>query len=164
MNGEVVGINTAIVEKGQGIGFATPINMAKDILAQLKTGKVIRGWLGIMIQDLTPELAESLGATATKGVVVSDVIPDSPAEKGGLKRGDIVQSLNGKPIDSANMLSRSVAALAPESAVTLEIIRDSKPVTVKLTIGTMPGRNPREKSRWSENGERVGYNGSKPYP
>jgi serine protease Do len=146
MNGEVVGINTAIVEKGQGIGFATPINMAKDILAQLKTGKVIRGWLGIMIQDLTPELAESLGATATKGVVVSDVIPDSPAEKGGLKRGDIVQSLNGKPIDSANMLSRSVAALAPESAVTLEIIRDSKPVTVKLTIGTMPEETPEKKA------------------
>ena len=70
MNGEVVGINTAIVDQGQGIGFATPINMAKDILAQLKTGKVIRGWLGVMIQDLTPELAESFGAKETKGVVV----------------------------------------------------------------------------------------------
>ena len=85
MNGEVVGINTAIVAQGQGIGFATPINMAKDILDQLKTGKVIRGWLGIMIQDITPELAESFGTKVTKGVIISDVVQDSPAEKGGLQ-------------------------------------------------------------------------------
>ncbi len=138
MSGEVVGINTAIVAQGQGIGFATPINMAKEILPQLKTGKVIRGWLGIMIQDITPELAESFGTTATKGVIVADVVAGSPAEKSGLKRGDIVQTLNGKPVENANQLSRSVAALPPESKATLEVIRDGKPVTVKLAIGTMP--------------------------
>ena len=155
MNGEVVGINTAIVAQGQGIGFATPINMAKDILDQLKTGKVVRGWLGIMIQDITPELAESFGTTVTKGVIVADVVADSPAEKGGLKRGDIVQTLNGKQVENANMLSRSVAALAPESKVSIEVIREGKPVTVKLTIGTMPeeaqmnkSAGPKTESAW----------------
>jgi serine protease Do len=138
MNGEVVGINTAIVAQGQGIGFATPINIAKDILAQLKTGKVVRGWLGIMIQDITPELAESFGISETAGVIVADVVPDAPAEKAGLKRGDIVKSLNGKPIENAHVLSRSVASLAPESAVTIDVIRDGKPQQIKVTIGTMP--------------------------
>ncbi len=138
MNGEVVGINTAIVAQGQGIGFATPIDMAKDILGQLKTGKVIRGWLGIMIQDITPELAESFGTKVTKGVIIADVVPDSPAEKGGLKRGDIIQTLNGKEVENANQLSRTVATMKPESTETLEVIRNGKPLTIKLTIGTMP--------------------------
>jgi len=137
-NGEVVGINTAIVAQGQGIGFATPINMAKDILDQLKTGKVIRGWLGIMIQDITPDLAESFGIKETKGVIIADIVPGGPAETGGLKRGDIVEKLNGKQIENANQLSRTVAALKPESQVSIEVIRDGKPVTVKLAIGTMP--------------------------
>jgi serine protease Do len=129
--------------------------MAKDILDQLKTGKVVRGWLGIMIQDITPELAESFGTTVTKGVIVADVVADSPAEKGGLKRGDIVQTLNGKQVENANMLSRSVAALAPESKVSIEVIREGKPVTVKLTIGTMPeeaqmnkSAGPKTESAW----------------
>lgn len=138
LNGEVVGINTAIVAQGQGIGFATPVNMAKDILDQLKSGKVIRGWLGIMIQDITPELAESFGTSESKGVIIADVIPDSPAESGGLKRGDIVEKLNGKQVENANQLSRSVAAMKPDSAATIDVIRDGKPVSVKLTIGTMP--------------------------
>jgi serine protease Do len=146
MNGEVVGINTAIVAQGQGIGFATPINMAKDILEQLKTGKVVRGWLGIMIQDITPELAESFGTTVKKGVIVADVVAGSPAEKGGLKRGDIAQTLNGKPVENANQLSRSVAAMPPESKATIEVIRDGKPVTLKLTIGTMPEEAQQKKS------------------
>ncbi len=152
MNGEVVGINTAIVAQGQGIGFATPINMAKDILAQLKTGKVVRGWLGIMIQDITPDLAESFGIKETKGVIIADVIPDSPAEKGGLKRGDIVKSLNSKPVDNANVLSRSVAALPPDTSVTLDVIRDGKPTTIKLNIGTMPEETP-EKARTGRKSE-----------
>ena len=138
MSGEVVGINTAIVAQGQGIGFATPINMAKDILDQLKTGKVVRGWLGIMIQDITPELAESFGIKETKGVIVADVVPDSPAERDGLKRGDIVEKLNGKQVENANQLSRSVAAMKPESVAAIDLIRDGKSVTVKVTIGTMP--------------------------
>ncbi len=145
MNGEVVGLNTAIVAQGQGIGFATPINMAKDILAQLKTGKVVRGWLGVMIQDITPELAESFGITETKGVIIADIVPDSPADKAGLKRGDIVKSLNGKTIDNANMLSRSVAALGPESTATIQLIHEGKTKDVKVTIGTMPEETPDQK-------------------
>jgi serine protease Do len=146
MNGEVVGINTAIVAQGQGIGFATPIDMAKSILDQLKTGKVIRGWLGVMIQDITPELAESFGITETKGVIVADVLPDSPAEKDGLKRGDIVEKINGKQVENANQLSRSIAAMKPDAAVTLDVIRDGKPVTVKVTIGIMPEEIPGQKA------------------
>ena len=145
MNGEVIGINTAIVAQGQGIGFATPINMAKEILAQLKTGKVTRGWLGIMIQDITPELAESFGIKETNGVIVSDVVKDSPAEKAGLQRGDIVKSLNGKAVDNAHTLSRSVAALGPESTATLEVIRDGKNKEIKATIGTMPEETAEQK-------------------
>ncbi len=152
MDGEVVGINTAIVAQGQGIGFATPISIAKEILAQLKTGKVVRGWLGIMIQDITPDLAESFGISETTGVIIADVMPDSPAEKAGIKRGDIVKSLNGKPIENAHMLSRLVAALGPETTATLEIIRDGKPQSIKVTIGTMP-EEAGEKKKGGEKGE-----------
>ncbi len=85
MNGEVVGVNTAIVAQGQGIGFAIPINLVKEILPQLKSGKVTRGWLGVMIQDITPELAESFGIKQTTGVLVGDVVPDGPADKAGIE-------------------------------------------------------------------------------
>ncbi|NLI80680.1 MAG: DegQ family serine endoprotease [Deltaproteobacteria bacterium] len=138
MNGEVVGINTAIVAQGQGIGFAIPVNLAKEILPQLKSGKVIRGWLGVMIQDITPELAESFGIKETKGVLLGDVMQDSPAEKAGLKRGDVVTDFNGKPVDNAHTLSRLVASTPPNSTVTMKLIRDGKKTEVKLTLGTMP--------------------------
>jgi len=154
MNGEVVGINTAIVAQAQGIGFATPISMVKEILDQLKTGKVVRGWLGIMIQDITPDLAESFGTTETNGVIVGDVVADSPAEKAGMKRGDIVKTLNGKEVENAHSLSRSVAAMGPESTVTLGVLRDGKTKEIKITIGTMPEeiaeqkQGPKTESAW----------------
>lgn len=138
MSGEVVGINTAIVAQGQGIGFAIPMNLAKDILPQLKTGKVVRGWLGIMIQDITPELAESFGIKQTKGVLVGDVMQESPAEKGGLKRGDVVTDFDGKSVENAHTLSRLVAATPPNSQIVLQVLRDGKSREVKVTIGTMP--------------------------
>lgn len=138
MNGEVVGINTAIVAQGQGIGFAIPISVAKELLPQLKTGKVVRGWLGIMIQDLTPELSKSFGINRTKGVVVADVVKDGPADKAGLKRGDVVTAMNGKEIENSHILSRSVAVTPPGKTVTLEIIRDGKSKEIKVPIGTMP--------------------------
>lgn len=138
MNGEVVGINTAIVAQGQGIGFAIPINVAKELLPQLKAGKVIRGWLGIMIQDITPELAKSFDMKETKGALVADVLSDSPAQKAGLKQGDIVIGMNGKPIDDAHTLSRMVAAISPNTKISLKIIRDGKTKEIDVTIGTMP--------------------------
>jgi serine protease Do len=153
MNGEVVGINTAIVAQGQGIGFAIPINLAKEILPQLKSGKVTRGWLGVMIQDITPELAESFGIKQTKGVLVGDVVQEGPADKAGLKRGDIVTALNGKDVDNAHTLSRLVASTSPNTQVTLQIIRDGKNKDIKATIGIMPDEtaeapSPTKESAW----------------
>jgi serine protease Do len=155
MKGEVIGINTAIVAQGQGIGFAIPINVAKEIMPQLKEGKVIRGWLGVMIQDVTPELAKSFNLEKAKGVLVADVVQGGPAEKSGLQQGDIVTGLNGKQIENAQMLSRSVAALPPDSQASLTIIRDGKEQQIKVAIGTMPedaglsGKEPAQKeSAW----------------
>lgn len=139
LNGEIVGVNTAIVAHGQGIGFAIPINMARELLPSLKSGKVVRGWLGVMIQDVTPELAESFKLKEnTKGVLISDVVPDGPAEKAKLERGDIVTRFNGKEVDTAHTLSRLVAAAGPDTKTTLEVIREGKAVTVDVAIGTMP--------------------------
>ncbi len=139
MNGEIVGINTAIVAQGQGIGFAIPISVARELLPSLRAGKVIRGWLGIMIQDVTPDLAESFKLKeATKGVLISDVVPDGPAEKAKLERGDIVTRFNGKEVDNAHTLSRMVAATPPNTKVSLDIIREGKTITLDATIGTMP--------------------------
>ncbi|MDR3556016.1 MAG: DegQ family serine endoprotease [Syntrophobacteraceae bacterium] len=145
MQGQVVGINTAIVAQGQGIGFAIPINIAKSILGQLKTGKVIRGWLGIMIQNITPELAKSFGITATKGVIVADVVQEGPAAKAGMQRGDIIQNLEGKTVENSGELSRKIAALKPGTEVSLGVIRNGKPLTLKVTLGTLPAKLPKAK-------------------
>ncbi len=104
----------------------------------LKTGKVIRGWLGLMDMDITPDLAWSFGTNVTKGVIVASVVPGSPAEKGGLKRWDIVESLNGRQVENNKMLSLLVPAMEPGSPATIEVILDGKPITVKVTIGTYP--------------------------
>jgi len=138
MDGEVVGINTAIVAQGQGIGFAIPVNVATALLPQLKTGKIVRGWLGVMIQDITPELAQSFGLQNTTGVLVSDVLADSPAEKAGLKRGDVVLQFNGNNVLDANALSRAVAATAPESKIPMQIVRNGQQKNIDVEIGTMP--------------------------
>jgi serine protease Do len=153
MNGEVVGLNTAIVAQGQGIGFAIPINLAKEIMTQLKTGKVTRGWLGIMIQDITPELAKSFDIQETRGVIVADLVGDGPAEKAGLKRGDIITRLNGKEVENAHALSRLVASTPPDSSITLQIVREGKSKEIKATIGTMPADGsetpePKKESTW----------------
>ncbi len=138
MNGEVVGINTAIVAQGQGIGFAIPVNVADTLIPQLKVGKVVRGWLGVMIQDITPELAESFGIKETKGVIVSDIVSGAPADKSDLERGDVVVKFEGKIVEDANGLSRMVAATPPDSQVKLEILRDGKKKNIRITLGTLP--------------------------
>jgi serine protease Do len=153
MNGRVIGINTAIIAQGQGIGFAIPVNMAKDLLPQLKTGKVVRGWLGVMIQDITPQLAESFGLKSAEGVLVSDVVKGSPAEKAGLKQGDVINRFNGNEIENAHKLSQAVAATAPDTEVKVDLQRNGKEKTVTLTIGTMPSEEqafvaPKEETSW----------------
>jgi serine protease Do len=113
MKGDVIGINTAIIAQGQGIGFAIPISMAKELLPQLEAGKIVRGWLGVMIQDVTPDLAKSFNLKETNGVLVSDVTQGSPATDAGFKQGDVIIRFDGKPVANAHALSRLVAATAP---------------------------------------------------
>ncbi len=153
MKGQVIGINTAIIAQGQGIGFAIPINMAKELLPQLKRGKVVRGWLGVMIQDITPELAKSFGLKDAKGVLVSDVVKGSPAEKAGLLRGDVILRFGGKEIENAHKLSQAAAATVPNTQVKVDILRNGKAKTVTLAIGTMPSEEqtivaPKEETSW----------------
>jgi serine protease Do len=127
LRGEVVGINTAIVRPdiGQGIGFAVPIDLAKSLLPQLREkGKVTRGYLGVQVADLTPDLAQAFGFAAdTKGALVQNVVPRGPAAKGGVQAGDLVVTLNGKPIESAGQLTRTVALVPPGDQVNLVVVR-----------------------------------------
>ncbi len=140
LRGEVIGINTAIASRvGQsaGIGFAVPINVAKEIIPQLKTsGRVVRGQLGVVIQTQWNEaLAREFGVD--HGAVISDVTKDSPADKAGIKRGDVVVAFNGKTVDAPNDLPRMVGATRPGSKVTVTVIRDKKEKTFEVTLGTM---------------------------
>src|SRR3990167_818758 len=136
--GEVVGINTAIIASGQGIGFAIPINMAKDLLSQLEEkGKVTRGWLGVAVQDITPELAKSFNLPDEKGALISNVFPNSPAEKAGLKSGDIILSYNGKPIETAHALPILVAETPAKQTVPVDIWRNGRRQTVPVNVAEM---------------------------
>jgi serine protease Do len=135
LKGEVVGINTAIVSGGQGIGFAIPINVAKEMLSQLKSkGKVTRGWLGVSIQKVTPEIAKGFGLKESEGALVSDVMEHSPAEKAGIKRGDIIISFNGKKIKEMDMLPRLVGGTEIGKQAKVGIIRDGKNIEVNVVI------------------------------
>ena len=127
--GAVVGVNTAILSQSGGsvgIGFAIPINMAKDLLPQLKKGKVVRGWLGVMIQEITPELKDKLNLKQEKGALVGDVVAQGPADKAGIKRGDVIVSFDGKEISEANDLPFIVGSTPVGKTVPLEIIRKGK--------------------------------------
>ncbi len=137
--GKVVGINTAIIARAQGIGFAIPINMVKALLPQLRTkGKVVRGWLGVTVQPLTDALAKALKVPEKKGALVSEVMKGSPAEKGGLKSQDVIVEFNGKPVKSGRDLSIAVAATRPGTKVTIKVIRNGRPKLLKFRVGTMP--------------------------
>ena len=152
MQAEVVGINTAIVAGGSGIGFAIPSNMAKRIYTELVAkGKVSRGWLGVSIQPLTPELAKSFGAKDSKGILVSDVVPDSPASKAGLKAGDIVLEFEGKKLEAPGDLQRAVGLTNPNSDAKLKIWRDGGEKSLTIKVGEAPdereARGPTGKSK-----------------
>ncbi|MCB9555907.1 MAG: DegQ family serine endoprotease [Deltaproteobacteria bacterium] len=141
MEGQLVGINTAILSRSggyQGIGFAIPSNMAKAIQSSiLKFGKVVRGWLGIAIQELTGDLAKALNIKNNRGVLVSDVQANSPAARGGLKRGDVILSINGTPTDSTGKLRNLVAIAGAGHKVKVELLRDGKRTSLELTLGEL---------------------------
>ncbi|MBZ4415923.1 trypsin-like peptidase domain-containing protein [Myxococcus sp. RHSTA-1-4] len=139
MKGEVVGINTAIVGGGTGIGFAVPSNLVKALLPQLeKEGAVTRAWLGVGIQDLTRDLAGALKLPVTEGAIITQVNPGSPAAKGGLKADDVVTAIDGRPVTSSSELTRTVALKRPGSTSTLTVFREGKKQDVKVTLGTRP--------------------------
>lgn len=135
MKGEVVGINTAIVAGGQGIGFAIPVNLAKNIIVQLKsTGEVTRGWLGVGIQDISEEVAEYYGIKEKKGVLVTEVFPGDPADLAGIKPKDIILSVNGKAVDSARQLTGMIADISVGDTIKIKINRNGKPQTIDVKI------------------------------
>jgi serine protease Do len=139
LSGEVVGVNTAIVASGQGIGFAIPINMAKDVVQQLKEkGKVVRGWLGILIQNITPEIAEGMNIKETKGALVSSVTPGGPAEKAGVKRGDIIVEFNGHKVEKVVDLTSKVVVTPPGTQVQLKVIREGREKDITVKLGELP--------------------------
>lgn len=142
VRGELVGINTAIFSTSggyQGIGFAIPTNMAKSVMNSLiSKGKVIRGWLGVTIQNLTPELAKQFQLKEEKGVLVGDVIEGSPAEKAGLQRGDIITEFAGKKIDEPSQIRNMVASTEPGQIAKMKVIRENREDTLQVTIGDLP--------------------------
>lgn len=135
MNGEVIGINTAIVAQGQGIGFAIPVNLAQGVIKQLKEkGSVTRGWLGVGIQDLTPELAEYYKIEEKKGVLVAQVFEGDPADKAGIKVNDIITEVDGKSVNSSRELTATIAAIPVGKNIPIKILRDGKTETVNVKI------------------------------
>ncbi len=137
IDGQVIGINTAIIANAQGLGFAIPINLAKWVAQQLiEHGKVIRGWLGVVIQELTPAVAEALGIN--HGVIVLKVVPGSPASKAGIQPGDIILAVNGKPVENASQLQFEIMKTPPGSEITLTVMRGEKKLNLKVKIEEMP--------------------------
>jgi serine protease Do len=136
LSGEVIGINTAIVAQGHGIGFAIPINTAKEMFEQLKTkGRVTRGWLGVTVQEVTPEISENLKLSEMRGALVGDVLKGEPAEKAGIKTGDIIMEIDGKKIRDTHELLRIVASLPLSKTVDLKVIRNGKEMILPIKIG-----------------------------
>ncbi|MFO7568215.1 MAG: DegQ family serine endoprotease [Smithellaceae bacterium] len=135
MEGKVIGINTAIVAQGQGIGFAIPISMAKGILNDLKTkGKVTRGWMGISVQDLTEDIAKNLNQKNRSGALVSDVFKGDPADQAGIKVGDIIIEINGTPIKDTQGLLLTIASFPVNEKISVRVIRNGKELTLPVVI------------------------------
>jgi serine protease Do len=155
IDGEVVGINAMIIQPGTGIGFAIPINMAKQILNDLiKEGKVVRPWLGISVQDLTPEMMEYFKVKEKEGVLVGQVYPGTGAEKAGLTSGDIIKSVDDKAIKNANELVKEIQKKKVGQKIKLNLLRDGKAMTIEVTTSSMPDKS--ELSKEKEGEEKLG--------
>jgi serine protease Do len=142
MEGKVVGINTAIVAQGQGIGFAIPIGMAKAILPDLKAkGRVIRGWLGVSVQDISEDIAKSMKLKDRGGALISDVFKEDPADKAGLKSGDIVTEINGKPVKDTHELLLMIAGFHVGNTIKIKIIRDGREMVLPITVAERTERS-----------------------
>lgn len=138
MDGEVVGVNTAIIQSAQGLGFAIPVNMLIDILPKLKEGKVSRGWLGVTLQPLDEKLAKTFGMSNTDGVLVASVIEGDPASLSGIKAGDIIVAVDGEPITDSRTLTKIIGSKSPKDKVVLTVFRDGKTIDVKVSLGERP--------------------------
>jgi serine protease Do len=141
--GELVGINTAILSHGsggnEGIGFAIPVNLAREVMNQIMDhGKVTRGYLGIVIQPITPAMSKALGQSEPQGVLVGDVSPKGPAQASGVERGDVILDLNGKAINDSNELRNTIALLQPGETVTLKVSRNGSTRDIKVKLGELP--------------------------
>jgi len=145
LKGEVVGINTAIVAQGQGIGFAIPVNLAREVMQQLRNkGTVVRGWLGVYIQAVTKELAEKFKIDGTEGVLVADVVKGGPADKAGIERGDVIVEFNGKPLKDWHSLPRLVAEVPVGQEVKLKVLREGRARALTATVGELKEEAPEE--------------------
>ncbi len=140
LRGEVIGINSSILASGQGIGFAIPSTMARKVIDQLKArGKVVRGWIGLMAQPVTPELAQALGLKEPKGVLVGDLAPGGPAEAAGIKRQDVITAFDGQEINRMDDLPKAAAENPVGKRVEVRIIRGGKPMILTVTVKEWPG-------------------------
>jgi Do/DeqQ family serine protease len=141
-SGNLIGINTAIYSQSggsMGIGFAIPVSLAKDVMEQIvRNGSVVRGWVGVEVQALTPELAASFQASGTRGALISGVMRNSPADKAGLKPGDILIGIAGKKVDDSQVMLDLIAALTPGSSAAFEVQRAGSSKSVNVTIGKRP--------------------------
>jgi len=141
LKGEVIGINTAVNRQGQGIGFAIPINMVKALIPQLhQRGFVVRTWLGIRIQEVTPALAKSFGLREASGALVTEIVDDSPAEKAGLVSGDIVLTFNERKIESSDQLPWLVSTSGTQDDVVLDVLRNSSKTKIRVRMEELPNQ------------------------
>jgi serine protease Do len=153
IRGEVIGINTAINPVGRGIGFAIPINMAKEVIQQLvENGRVVRGYLGVVIQTMSPELAKKFEVAENGGVLVGDILRGSPAENAGLKRGDVILDFAGQPVRKMQELQRLVAGTRPGTPIRLTVLRDRQEQLVPLEIGELKDAEPKTEAAGSRFG------------
>ncbi len=163
IQGRLIGINTAILSRSggsQGVGFAIPSEIARNVMESLiENGQVTRGYLGVMIQNVTPALAEQFKLKESKGALIGDVVNDGPADKAGLEPGDVIVEFNGKKVPDSRRLQLSVADTKPGTTVPVEVLRDGKTKTLKVTVKQLPGTEQLAANKPDENGDTGTLNG-----